>query len=285
MTEPDATPAANGSTLTGARMMTSERFAGLVEAGDADAVRAALADDPRMVQGTVERDQLTGWTPLHLALRYGHAEVVRVLVGAGADLAARTEHGRTPLHICLQHSRLLRGELLAAGAEVDDAVAAFFDEVELLEDHLQRDPGLLDDETTGMTPLRWAAYGSADAVTRLLIDRGARLDGALLAAAEVNGVLVARLLLDAGADSSWTDPDTHESALHVAARHASRTDNTAVARVLLEAGIDVDLVNSDGVTALDIARIGAARQSGEESGQASAYAAMVDLLREFGARD
>ena len=285
MTRPDGNPSAPGATLTGARMMTAERFAGLVEAGDTEAVETALAGDRALVAGSVERDHLAGWTPLHLALRHGHGQLVRVLIRAGADLAARTEHGRTPLHICLQYNRLLRGELLAAGAEVDDAVAAFFDEVDLLRDHLDRDPGLLDDETTGMTPLRWAAYGSADAVTRLLIERGASLDGALLAAAEVNGVLVAELLLAAGADPSWTDPDTLESALHVAARHASRADNTPVARLLLEAGADVDLVTSDGVTALDIARMGAARQSGEESRQVTAFTAMVELLREFGARD
>lgn len=276
---------------TGTRVMTPERLAGLVESGDVDAVSAALEQDPGLVGSSVERDDLTGWTPLHLALRHGHADLVRVLIAAGADLSARTEHGRTPLHICLQYNRLLRGELLAAGAEVDNAIAAYFDEADLLSDHLDTDPSALDDESTGMTPLRWAAYGSADDVVRLLIERGARLDGALLAAAEVNGVLVARLLLQAGADPSWTDPDTNESALHVAARHASRPDNTEVARVLLDAGAAVDLVSSDGATALDIARIGAARQSGEDrptgdgAGPPAAYAEMAALLQEYGARD
>ena len=283
MTQPAGNGAAGAG--TGLRVMTAERFAGLVEAGEAEQVQAALAEDPALVRSTVERDRLEGWTPLHLALRHGHAPIVRTLIAAGADLAARTEHGRTPLHICLQYNRLLRGELLAAGAEVDDAVAAYFDEVDLLQDHLDREPGLLDDETTGMTPLRWAAYGSADAVARLLIDRGARLDGALSAAAEVNGVLVTRLLLEAGADPSWTDPDTNESALHVAARHASRPDNTDVARVLLDAGADLEQVSSDRVTALDSARSGAARQRGEDSGSPGAFPAMVDLLREYGARD
>lgn len=267
------------------RVMTPERFAGLVEGGDLAAVRTALADAPDLITSTVERDGVTGWTPLHLALRHGPAELVRELIAAGADLSARTEHGRTPLHICLQYNRLLRGELLAAGAEVDNAIAAYFDEAELLGRHLDADPSALDDESTGMTPVRWAAYGSADDVVRLLIERGARLDGALQAAAEVNGVLVAQLLLAAGADPSWTDPDSNETALHVAARHDSRPDNTAVARVLLDAGVDVDLVSSDGATALDIARIRAARQSGEDAAQPAAYAEMAALLQEYGARD
>lgn len=278
----EATSQSNGPDT---RMMTAERFAGLVEAGANDAVVEALQTLPELVHSTVERDHLAGWTPLHLALRQGHADVVRTLIAAGADLSARTEHGRTPLHTCLQYNRLLRGELLTAGAEVDNAVAAYFDEADLLREHLDRDPAAVNDETTGMTPLRWAAYGSADAVTRLLIDRGARLDGALSAAAEVNGVAVARLLLEAGADPSWADPDSGESALHVASRHNSRPDNTEVVRVLLEAGADVDMVSSDGVTAIDIARIGAARQSGEDSPTRTAYGEMVALLLEFGARD
>ncbi len=283
----EATSQSSGPDTTSrdSRMMTPERFAGLVEAGANQAVADALQTLPQLVNSTVERDHLTGWTPLHLALRRGHGELVRSLIAAGADLSARTENGRTPLHICLQYNRLLRGELLTAGAEVDNAVAAYFDEADLLREHLDRDPAAVDDETTGMTPLRWAAYGSADSVTRLLIDRGARLDGALSAAAEVNGVAVTRLLLAAGADPSWADPDSGETALHIAARHNSRPDNTQVARVLLEAGADVDLVSSDGVTAVDIARIGAARQSGEDSEQRIAYGEMVALLLEFGARD
>jgi len=274
-----------GGPTTDTRMMTPERFAGIVEAGDNQAVSDALAADPNLLRTSVERDHVTGWTPLHLALRRGHADVVRTLIAAGADLSARTEHGRTPLHICLQYNRLLRSQLLAAGAEVDNAVAAYFDEADLLRDHLDGDPSALNDDTTGMTPLQWAAYGSADAVTRLLIERGARLDGALSAAAEVNGVAVTRLLLAAGADPCWADPDTGETALHIAARHNSRPDNTTVARVLLEAGADVDLVSSDGVTAVDISRIGAARQSGEDPERRSAYDDMVALLLEFGARD
>lgn len=276
---------AQGEVSTDSRVMTPERLAGLIEAGDLEGVRAALQQDRELVGSAVERDHITGWTPLHLALRHGAAELVRLLIAAGADLSARTEHGRTPLHICLQYNRLLRGELLAAGAEVDNAIAAYFDEADLLIEHLDSDPTAMDDESTGMTPLRWAAYGSADDVVRLLVERGARLDGGLSAAAEVNGVVVARLLLEAGADPSWTDPDTNESALHVAAKHASRPDNTEVARLLLGAGADVDLVSSDGATALDIARIGAARQSGEEQRQPAAYAEMAALLQEHGARD
>ena len=36
-----------------------------------------------------------GATPLHLAAKYGHSELVRCLCSAGCDLEALTEHGFT----------------------------------------------------------------------------------------------------------------------------------------------------------------------------------------------
>ncbi len=39
------------------------------------------------------------WTPLHVAAGYGCAESVQALLGAGADVSARSEFGATPLHV------------------------------------------------------------------------------------------------------------------------------------------------------------------------------------------
>jgi hypothetical protein len=39
-----------------------------------------------------------GWTPLHYACLYGHAEVVKVLLEKGANVHAKTNSGWTPLH-------------------------------------------------------------------------------------------------------------------------------------------------------------------------------------------
>ncbi|CAH0051773.1 unnamed protein product [Clonostachys solani] len=64
--------------------------------------------------------QVDEWsfTPAHLAAFYGHLEVVRVLVEAGADLAARARAGVTPLHCAsMQGHSEIAELLLTAGSD------------------------------------------------------------------------------------------------------------------------------------------------------------------------
>jgi ankyrin repeat protein len=42
-----------------------------------------------------------GWTALHVASRYGHIEIVRQLIAAGADVNAANKYGERPLHRAL----------------------------------------------------------------------------------------------------------------------------------------------------------------------------------------
>lgn len=57
-------------------------------------------------------------TPMHLAARHGHAEVVKVLLEEGAKLTASDEEGRTPLHIASKYSHpSVLSLLLSACAE------------------------------------------------------------------------------------------------------------------------------------------------------------------------
>jgi ankyrin repeat protein len=265
--------------------MTAQRLGRLIAEGDADAVRAAVGDQPRLLSATVERGGQGGWTPLHLAVAAGREDVVRVLLDAGPDLSARTEHDRTPLHTALEFAPHLVALLREAGAPVDAPSAAYLDDVDLLT--AQLDGGApLADPVTGVDLLTWAAVGGAATAARTLLDRGADADGgALHAAAGSTRLELVRLLLAAGADVNRRDPDTGRAPLHAAVAAGGGGDAPEVVAVLLDAGADVNATTNDGASALDISRVAAARARREDAGRATAHDALADLLVSHGATD
>jgi ankyrin repeat protein len=267
--------------------MTVQRLGRLIAAGDVDAVRTAVQETPGLLSRTVERDGQSGWTPLHLAVAEGQADIVRVLVQAGADLTARTEFNRTPLHVALQLRPELVPLLRELGAQVDAPSAAYLGDVDELTRHLD-DGTLPGDRTSGVDLLSWAAYGGAVATAQLLLDRGADADtGALHFAAGGGRLALVRLLLAAGADVNRRDPATGRTPLHAAvgADPGADTDgDTAeIVRVLLAAGADVRATTNDGASALDMSHVAAARHRRADAGRATGNDALADLLAAHGA--
>ncbi|MCC7123990.1 MAG: ankyrin repeat domain-containing protein [Acidobacteria bacterium] len=150
--------------------------------GDVEAVRALLkkGEDVNEAQGD-------GMTALHWAAQAGRADLVQMLLAAGANAKATTRlGGYMPLHLASQggHAATVAA-LIAAGAAVDERTA------------------------TGASPLMFAARaGSTDTVTRLLengadINAAERANGqtALMIAAGLNRADVVTLLLAKGADA------------------------------------------------------------------------------------
>jgi ankyrin repeat protein len=263
--------------------MTAQRLGRLVAAGDTDAVRVAVTASPGLLGRTVERAGQGGWTPLHLAVADGQADVVELLVEAGADLGARTEHHRTPLHVALEFCPAMAPLLLRLGAALDAASAAYLDDVDELTRQL--DGGVEPTHPLSEADLlSWAAHGGAAATARLLLERGADADGgALLAAAGAARLELVRLLLEAGADVDRRDPHTGRAPLHAAVSAGTEGDAPQIVRVLLEAGADVEATTSDGASALDISRVAAARHRRADAGQATANDALAELLVAHGA--
>ena len=264
--------------------MTAQRLAGLIAGGDAERVVAAVTTQPRLLAATVERDGQGGWTPLHLAVAAGHTGLAEQLTAAGADLAARTESGRTPLHVALERSPDLVPVLRGLGAPVDAASAAFLGDTEQLARALD-DGARLTDPATDVDLLSWAATGGSAGTVRLLLDRGADPSrGALHAAAAAGSAPVVELLLEAGADVDGRDPDTGRTPLHTAVAALSSGPVDAVAAVvtlLLAAGADVDATTWDGATALDITRVAGARRRGEAGSRGGSGAPEHDQLSEL----
>lgn len=119
------------------------------KSGDTDEVAALLSMDNRLTQ-TFDAD---GWSPLHLAAHYGHAEIVELLLhnNAPVDLRSKNAMANTALHAALAGRRTAVAKiLLDAGADANAT------------------------QHGGWTPLHSAAASGDREAIDLLIARGAK---------------------------------------------------------------------------------------------------------------
>lgn len=130
-----------------------------VKRGDAAAVRALLKEgaDANAAQGD-------GLTALHIAAQEGQIEIVKVLLGAGASVEAKSRIGAyTPLHLAAgTGDAAVVTALLDAGAAVNATTS-----------------------NTGVTPLHLAAKAlNGEAAVRVLLEGGASVNAVDKAAGE-----------------------------------------------------------------------------------------------------
>ncbi|XP_072761084.1 uncharacterized protein [Anoplolepis gracilipes] len=202
--------------------------------GNASLLELALAACPQAKLEAVDRN---GQTPLNLAARHGYADVVRVLLAAGARADHADCDGWTALRAAAWggHTQVVE-ELLKHGAMVDCA------------DWDQR------------TALRAAAWGGHEDIVKALLKHGAdvnRTDDegrtALIAAAYMGHSEIVEHLLDFGAEIDHADSDGR-TALSVAALCVPANHGYAkVVTILLERGATVDHEDKDGMTPLLVA--------------------------------
>jgi ankyrin repeat protein len=171
--------------------------------GDKAAVIALLEQNPALVSS---KDSL-GYTPLHLAAKYNHPEIVALLLANGADVNARsgalhvtdfseTQHyGDTPLMLALlsyYHKEVV--ELLVThGADVNIALS------------------------NGDTPLSRAIDRNLAYDVKLLLANGANPDGegAVSQAARAGKVEILKIMLDYGADPNAKDYAGHTPLFYI----------------------------------------------------------------------
>jgi uncharacterized protein len=281
-----------------------------VKAGNRDAVRALLKQ-PAQALKPVEGD---GTTALHWAVRADDLEMVRLLLSAGADVAAATREGITPLALAATNgSPRMTGILLEAGGNASAVLpegetilmtAARTGRPEVLELLLKHGADINARERWfGETALMWAAAENHGDAVRTLIRHGADVNARsnalevprrrngqsilplgswtpLMYAARQNALEGTAALIDAGADMNQVDPDG-ATALVLAIINA----NYDVAALLIERGADPNIGDKEArmaalYAAVDMRRlaVGHGRPNPKPSGELDAIDVIKRLL-------
>ncbi|KAJ5758931.1 hypothetical protein N7520_006087 [Penicillium odoratum] len=126
------------------------------------------------------------WTPLNAASDLGHVDVVKFLIGNGADMTIRTDHGWTPLHSAADSGHLEVVRILYEnGADIETLnensmtplySAALQNHLKVVEFLLGNGANVNAQHDTGWTALNCAAEGGFVEVVNRLIDHGADLE-------------------------------------------------------------------------------------------------------------
>ncbi len=175
-----------------------------------------------------------GFTPLHGAVQYNHADAVEMLLQAGADPMAMG-HNTTPLHVSARKGQIrISRKLIDAGADVNVAVGEM-----------------------GFTPLMGAAINGHDEIVSLLLQSGASPDvqanggqTSLHLAVNKGHLWSVQYLIAAGADVNASFGPTGTRPLIMAVA----LGNEEMVSALLDGGADPTLPAAEGTTAMDLAR-------------------------------
>ncbi|KAJ8916077.1 hypothetical protein NQ315_010945 [Exocentrus adspersus] len=177
-----------------------------------------------------------GQAALHVAARLGQAQVVKVLLEAGANADQADVDGWTPLR-----------------------AAAWGGHTEVVELLVQHGCALDSVDAENRTALRAAAWSGHEEIVKILLHNGANVNltdhegrTALIAAAYMGHSEIVEHLLNFGADINHADADGR-TALSVAALCAPRTPGVSVVSTLLERGATVDHKDKEGMTPLLVA--------------------------------
>ena len=166
------------------------------------------------------------------AAEAGQVERIRDLLGKGADIESRDQHGRTPLMVATIEGQVRAVEfLLDAGSDL--FVWNFH----------------------GADAFEFAVINDRDECVGLFLERGidlkSRGGSALRASARAGGTRTAMTLMEHG-----VDVDARDSSYATPLMHAVSARQRAMVALLIENGADVHAVDRKGATPLSLALVG-----------------------------
>jgi len=125
-------------------------FTSAIREGDVTRVIQILDGNPEQINLAIGEQ---GWTPLQRSIRYGHQELVEVLVEQGASVDLADNYGWAPLHYAAMNGRQdAVSFLLKNGADINRKAHQ------------------------GETPLHWAVNNNQQKTAVLLVGHGAHLN-------------------------------------------------------------------------------------------------------------
>jgi len=219
--------------------------------------------DPRGREDMAENTTMDEEETFIVAIRGGELGKVKSMLAARPGLIRSRRHGASPILIARYHGKqeiveCLRGLLPA----LDIFEAAALGDRETAERLLDGDGGLANAVAQdGFGPLGLASFFNHDAVVRLLLARGARVDAAssngmrvmpLHSAAAARSVLIARLLLERGAPVNARQGTSGLGFTPL--MEAALNGQPEMVDLLLEHGADRNMRDDKGQTAGDYAR-------------------------------
>ncbi|CAG9578217.1 unnamed protein product [Danaus chrysippus] len=227
------------------------------------------------------RNKLNESTPLQLAAEGGHADVVRVLVRAGASCTEENKAGLTAVHLAAEHGHTNVLDVMRSTNTLRISskklgltplhIAAYYGQAETVRELLSHVPGTVKSDAptgvslvpilgaeSGLTPLHLAAYNGNENVVRLLLNSaGVQVD----AATNENGynplhlacfgghMSIVGLLLSRSAELLQSTDRHGKTGLHIASTHG----HYQMVEVLLGQGAEINATDKNGWTPLHCA--------------------------------
>lgn len=239
------------------RLFGAELADGWLEDGadiDQEFTNAVLASDRERVKhllakgAGINKPNLQGLMPLHMAARQRDSEMITLLLAEGADVNGLDADGWTPLLHAVYRNHVPSVEVLTkAGADIERAAPGGFTPLALAisEGKFFAVNALLDAGANVNAP------ASTEALTPLMLIASQPLVDRRTASLNQgrSSVDVGKRLIEAGADINATSAHG-VTPLMVAAAH----NNPPLIGLLIQSGADVDAKTPQGQTALDIAK-------------------------------